>query len=268
MHDINQELCTGNKYREFYYKGLLWIFSVYLNQDEPLMWTGWNLKGISDTSKGNQQQLWYLPQINSSLMSSTLVMEMLRRSIQIESEPKRRYISVINDLAIARIAYQIKATGSPTFDAVFINLGAFHIEMAYFNALGKYITESGGPFILNESGVLACGSLTGFIKGKHYNRWKCIHMLFSAALQILRLKQFVKLDEGNATIDCLRDEIVNIDKTPFDISDLLNDFKDFLDTYNNSAEATLKGLDGYTAPITNNNLVVLGKEISCFMSTA
>ena len=49
------------------------------------------------------------------------------------------------------------------------------------------------------------------------------------------------------TIDCLRDEIVNINKTPFDISDLSNDLKDFLDTYNNSAEATLKGLDGYTA---------------------
>ena len=66
-------------------------------------------------------------------------------------------------------------------------------------------------------------------------------MLFSAALQVLRLKEFVKLDEGNVTIDCLRDEIVNINKTPFDISDLSND------TYNNSAEATLKGLDGYTA---------------------
>ena len=119
--------------------------------------------------------------------------------------------------------------------------------MEYFNAMWKYIAESGGPFILNESGVLASVSLTGFIKGKHYNRCKLIHMLFSAALQVLRLKEFVKLDEGNVTIDCLRDEIVNINKTPFDISGLSNDLKDFLDTYNNSAEATLKGLDGYTA---------------------
>ena len=47
------------------------------------------------------------------------------------------------DLAIAKIALKIQATESPKYD-VFVNLGALHIEMAFFSAIGKYTAESGG----------------------------------------------------------------------------------------------------------------------------
>ena len=89
--------------------------------------------------------MWYLQQINQSPTSNTVVIETLRRALKIAAECNLRTIPVTFDLAIAKVAYQIQATESPAFDAVFINLGAFHIEMAYFNAIGKYINESGGP---------------------------------------------------------------------------------------------------------------------------
>ena len=119
--------------------------SVYLNTKEPSMWTSWNSKGVSYNSKGDQQQIWYLPQINASPTSTTVVIEVLSRTLHIASEPKLNPISLTCDLAIAKLAYQIQATEAPVIDTIFINLGAFHIEMAYFNAIGKYIAESGGP---------------------------------------------------------------------------------------------------------------------------
>lgn len=77
------------------------------------------------------------------------------------------------------MAYQIQSVESPKFDNIFIHLGAFHIEMSFFKVLGKYIEESGGPFILTESLVLPEGSLKGFLTGTHYNRCKRIHTIFS-----------------------------------------------------------------------------------------
>ena len=106
-----------------------------------------------------QQKVWYIDQIKQSSTSNTVVIETLRRAMKIAAECKMNSISVTFDLAIAKVAYQIQATESPAFDSIFINLGAFHIELAYLNAIGKYISESGGPFILTESGVLASGSL-------------------------------------------------------------------------------------------------------------
>jgi hypothetical protein len=37
--------------------------------------------------------------------------------------------------------------------------------MAYFGALRYFLDVSGGPEVLNERGVLAPGSLNGFLKG-------------------------------------------------------------------------------------------------------
>ena len=86
---------------------------------------------------------------------------------------------------------KLQAEEVPTYDNVFINLGAFHIEMAFFSAIGKYIADSGGPHILNESCVLQKGSLNAFIKGKAYNRCKTIHQLLAAALEILHFRSFL-----------------------------------------------------------------------------
>ena len=57
------------------------------------------------------------------------------------------------------------------YDNVFICFGPFHILLAYFGGLGYILDGSGGPELLTETGVLAAGSLNGFLKGKHYTRY-------------------------------------------------------------------------------------------------
>ena len=239
--DFKQSKEPGG-YKLTVYKDLLWIMYVYFNQNKPVMWTGWNSKAISSSTAGNQQKVWYLEQINQSPTSTTVVIETLRRALKIATECKLNSISVTFDLAIAKIAYQIQATESPALDAVFINLGAFHIELAYFNAIGKYIAESGGPFILTGSEVLASGSLNGFIKGKHYNRCKRLHMLFVAALKLLHLEEFVSSDGDNIMeMQIVKEEVNKLNEKPFSVGDLSRNLKDLLESYNTCITNTLKG---------------------------
>ena len=71
-------------------------------------------------------------------------------------------------------------------------LGPFHIEMAFFKAIGKLIDESGGPNMLTDSGVLAPGSLNGFLTGKHFNRCKRLHPILGLAFEILHFDSFLQ----------------------------------------------------------------------------
>ena len=87
----------------------------------------------------------------------------MKKSLKISSECEKQNIAVTYDLAIAKLAFQIQAEESREFDNIFVILGSFHIELAYFNACGKIIFESGALHILDESLVLAAGSTNGFI---------------------------------------------------------------------------------------------------------
>jgi len=63
----------------------------------------------------------------------------MKRAKNICNENNRQSLSLTYDLAVAKIAYQIQIQESPTFDNIFIYLGAFHIEISFFNAIGKYM---------------------------------------------------------------------------------------------------------------------------------
>lgn len=64
--------------------------------------------------------------------------------------------------------------------------------MSFFKAIGKFISESGLPHILTESGVLAQGSLRGFLNGTNFNRNKRIHPMLAVALETLHFESFLK----------------------------------------------------------------------------
>lgn len=169
----------------------IWIASLGLRVTNTPMWVGWNARMVK-TDNLPMQQIEYLPQINQSPTSTAVVVHTLKMGLQLADECGQRYISQTYDLAIAKMALAIQAEEKPGFDRIFIQLGSFHIELAFFKAVGKFFEESGGPYILAESGVLAQGSLHGFLAGKHYNRCKRLHSLFAAALEILLFEAFLK----------------------------------------------------------------------------
>lgn len=111
------------------------------------MWLGFNCKISKDDTE--QQVVDYLPQINLSPTSYTVVNEKLNYAEKVRKESGQAHIILTYDLAIAKMAMKIQITASPKFDDIFINLGAFHIQMAFFKALGKYIDSSGIDYVLN-----------------------------------------------------------------------------------------------------------------------
>ena len=182
---------------------MMWMIDVYTNEEKTTpMWVGWN--SLRDKQPPLHQKIWYLPQINESPTSNSVVIETMRRSLEIAKECKRESIAVTYDLAIAKIALQIQFEERPTFDNLFIHLGSFHIEMALLKAFGKVIAESGGPHILNECEVLAKGSISSVCQGKNYKRSKKMHELLSLTMQTLHFEQYIRTHEnGKDMLDIL-----------------------------------------------------------------
>ena len=135
------------------------------------------------------------------------------------------------------------------FDKIFVTLGSFHIELAFFNACGKIISESGALHILNESLVLAAGSTNGFIKGKNYNRCKRIHELLSLAFEILHFQSYLaKIPNSEDVFDIIRSELNIIKKNQdSDSHEFSKELLNILSNYKNYWNESLSGMHGKTA---------------------
>ena len=234
-----KRLQTSGTHLEAANKDLLWMFSLYFSVSNTPMWVGWNAM-LSPAVSDLQQNIWYLPQINESPTSISVVVETLKRAKIIAEECGKQNI--------AKIDLQIQAEESPTYDKIFVHLGAFHIEMAFFCAIGKYIAESGGPYILNECHIIERGSLKGFITGKNYNRCKRIHQLFAAAMEILHFKSFLEKHGDETISDEIKHELDVIRKEK-DLNNhvISKEVMDILEAYTTYAKETGSGKHGLTA---------------------
>ena len=169
---------------------VVWMMSHALRQDTLPMWVGFNATFCKDNLP--RQEVRYMPNLRQPITGLDVVQETLRMTRRCAKECNQEYGIVSYDLNAAKPALQIQATEKPKFDGVFIMLGTFHIEMAFFKAVGKLISDSGGTNMLTETEVLAPGSLTGFITGKHFNRCKRIHPILALAFEILHFLSFLE----------------------------------------------------------------------------
>ena len=111
--------------------------------------------------------------------------------MNVANEAGQQYGVATYDLAVALKAYSIQSLDAPDFDKLLIMLGNFHLELAFYGALGTYINESGAQHLLTESGILAEGSLMGFINGKYYNRCVRIHEILALAMERKMYESFM-----------------------------------------------------------------------------
>lgn len=168
---------------------IIWMLSHAYNLPNLPMWVGYNCL-ISNNGNNPKQVVSYLTPINLSPTNTSVVLETMEQSLKICGELKQSCIQVTYDLAIAKVALQIQSTEAPKFDNIFIHLGPFHIMMAYFKAIGKFIADCGLSNVMVQSNLLASGSVAGFQDGKHFNRCKRLHPLMSVGLEVLHFKSF------------------------------------------------------------------------------
>lgn len=149
-------------------------------------------------------------------------------------------------MAIAKIALQVQNTEKLRFDNLFIHIGAFHIMMAYFKAIGKFIDNCGLSNIMVDTEMLASGSVNAFITGKHFNRCKRLHPLVSLAIEILHFERFMEANNIQVTdeIKTYLEEFKNHrSMTPvIEHVDLIQVF----DKYEDYKKQTLLGIHGKT----------------------
>ena len=160
----------------------------------------------------------------------------------------KREIALTYDLAIGKMAMEVQIEEVPTFDNIFVTLGSFHIEMAFFSVIGKYISESGGPHLLTESGIIENGSLTSFLLGKSYKRSEGTNQLLALAMEIQHFnsfKLFLQEDDLERFIS-LEDDLPNVidsDKKKF----MAEHTNELIKKYEEFAQEIRNGNHGKTA---------------------
>lgn len=108
----------------------LWMFNNAYNTKAAKRWFGFNCERSIDQNP--IQRIGYLPNLNASPTSDSVVKKTLEIAQNIAQECGQNYIIVTYDLAIASKALEIQNDLAPQFENIFINLGAFHIELSYF----------------------------------------------------------------------------------------------------------------------------------------
>ena len=144
----------------------------------------------------------YMDPISQPPTRNDVVQETMVRSMKVAAENKQKYAIVSYDLAIALKAFSIQSLRSPDFDNLIILLGVFHIELALFGGLGTYISDSGSECILTEFGILAEGSLNGFLKGRFYNRCTRLHQLLAAVMERAIFQRYLEDAPENVQQTC------------------------------------------------------------------
>ena len=117
----------------------------------------------------------------------------MKQAQKVALECDDEYMEVMFDLSIARVALQIQASEKPSFDNLFIQVGTFHVMMAYFKAVGKFIDNCGLTTIMVNSELLARGAVNSFISRNHFNTCKRLHSVLSDSIQIWNFNSFLEL---------------------------------------------------------------------------
>ena len=210
---------------------------------------GW-VQFTSNSRKNDaQEDAYYLPQINISTTSTAVVRKTLRRAQAMTAECNMTSISVTYHLAITKIALEIQAEKRPKYDNIFIAPDAFHIGLSVFGVLGKYIAESGDPYLLNECSMIEKGSISSFLSGNAYKRSKRLQQLLALAMKILNSNSYQLILEGEGLLEreelktlILSNEIQSIDK-----SSIPEKFAGIFDKYESYGDKTGNGRHGKTA---------------------
>lgn len=225
----------------------IWLMNHALQGDNIPMWVGFNANICTDNLP--KQEVRYMTNLKEPITSLSVVRNTLIATQKCAQECNQTYGVVTYDLNAAKPAMQIQVMEAPRFNNIFIMLGAFHIEMAFFKAVGKLIAESGGPSMLTETEVLAPGSLKGFISGKHFNRCKRLHPLLALAFEKLHFLAFLEKNEQNNE---MQDFLSTMEvQNPEDLSLILsNELFQRCDTaYSEYSDLTRSGAHGATAAL-------------------
>lgn len=226
------------------YLDFMWLLQSF-SQKQPLF-TGFISQYVTDALP--QTVITYMDPIAKPPTSNDVVQETMVRSLKVARDTNQEYGFVTYDLAVAQKAYSIQALQAPVFDKLVILMGNFHLELAFYGAIGTFLADSGIEYLLTESGILGEGSVSGFIKGKFYNRCSRIHQILAAVMERALFKRY--LDFLTDEEETLVQEICSYSSTTAEYCQTVTEttlLKNILDRYENFLHDNIEGKYGSTA---------------------
>jgi len=125
--DDGRRLIIATEFEAAKLLDFVWLLHISdEKQRECPMWFGWNSNRVKNNHQ--MQAIEYLPQINSSPTSHSVVALTLEMALQLADECNQKYLLVTYDLAICKIAMAIQVVERDRFDRLFIMLG-IHIVL-------------------------------------------------------------------------------------------------------------------------------------------
>lgn len=140
------------------------LFDVSTDKCQTIpSWTGFNTM-LQEPHR--ESQVGYCPVIDASPTEFSTVYNILKRSQEMADQLDQHDVVIVFDQAIYAKALEIQWQHQEEFQRMVIRLGAFHTICAFLAAIG----DAGLSDILIESGIVASGSVSGVLEGRHYNR--------------------------------------------------------------------------------------------------
>ena len=87
------------------------------------------------------------------------------------------------------------------FKSIILRLGTFHTICTYLAVIGRRFGDAGITDVAIESEVIAEGSMTGVLTGKHYNRAVRFHKLLYESMMRMIWEKFVVWVEERLTVE-------------------------------------------------------------------
>ena len=192
-------VCEANKAaRSAQQKNMPWILARLANSEDQKVpsWTGFNIQ-TRDQVQVTPDVVQYLPAINAPATELSTVFEILNQSEEIRKKLCLPAIVVVMDQTLYAKAAEI-AWKQDQFSNIVLRMGTFHTICVALSILGKRFGDSGLKDIFIESQIVAEGSISGVIDGKHYNRGVRAHKYLYEALMRLAWAEFMRwLETGD-----------------------------------------------------------------------
>lgn len=173
-------------------KNLIWVL-VRLHgrvKQKASGWTGFNI-AVRDVVDVTQDNIGYLPTIDSPATDLSTVQEVLVQSLNIKNTLKLNSIVLVFDQALYAKATEIQWKHRERFKNLVLRMGVFHTACTLLAVIGKRFQDAGLRDLAVESGVVAEGSVSGVMDGRRYNRGVRFHKLTYEALMRLVWKGFM-----------------------------------------------------------------------------
>ena len=173
-------------------KNLVWILARQMDQEHQAIpsWTGFNIR-TRDQVSISEDVVEYLPTINAPATELSTVLEILNQSDCIRKKLLLETIVVVMDQALYAKASEIIWKQKELFPHILLRMGIFHTICNALSILGKRFQGAGLRDICIEAGIVAEGSISGELDGKHYNRAVRVHKCIYEALMRLAWTEFV-----------------------------------------------------------------------------